>query len=146
MEIEIKENIVYIYKEEDREDPIYSIREDELGETLDSNGHKISDWVNQLLQKTWIEYHILYDLARIIQKTIPINSIDWFNTFCIVEKSYYLNHVKNTKELGSTVDTNLSQFNSLQEAIKRGIEEQNDIINNHIAEIVESQLVKYGLK
>jgi len=145
IQIKVEGNVVNLYKD-DRDSPIYSIRKPELPLTRKENGDEISEWIDHLMSKTWIEENTLYELATLINKEFPKNGIDWAATFFPVEKRQYLDHVKLTKRLasdGKKADVNTK---SLFDSIKIGIEESNDFVNGKISKIVENNLHKYGLK
>lgn len=136
---------VHLFKD-NREVPIYSIRKEELPLIIQKNDCKISLWINQLLSKTWIEENALYELAVLIQKEYPDNSIDWRNTFFPYEKGLYLKHVMTIKRMISENKTPSETFNDLFERVKVGTEEQNELVNSEISQIVDNKLIRYGLK
>lgn len=144
MELEIIEDIIFIYDEKGEQ--IYNIHKRELGDTINLNGNNISAWINQLLEKMWIEYDILYLLASVIQEEFPENSIDWYHTFSIVERQYYLQHVKNLEDNNSITDgANNKVFGTLLDHINSGIEAQDDNTDNLIDKILVDKLAKYNL-
>ncbi|PCI01169.1 MAG: hypothetical protein COB81_07620 [Flavobacteriaceae bacterium] len=137
--IKIETHQINLYKD-DSDSPIYSIRKDDLWHTRIQGEHIISDWIPHLMLKTWIEKHILYKLATVIQKEFPDNKIDWSVTFFQVEKSQYLNHVKKTKHLISSSKKSDTGVEDLFESIEIGVEEQNDFVNSKVSEIVKINL------
>ncbi|PBI88402.1 hypothetical protein BSF41_25300 [Flavobacterium sp. ACN2] len=143
--IKLEENILNFYKDS-IESPIYSIRKAELPIVINENGYSISEWINHLMTKTWIEENILYELASLIQKEFPNNKIDWTETFFPVEKRLYLRHVKSTNNLLSNDKSKKLTFKNLMESVQIGIEEQNDFVNNEVLKIVDINLKKVGLK
>ena len=66
---------------------MYTIRKAELPRTRDGN---VSEWIMQLMPKKWVDKETLYQLASIIKREYPTNSIDWHRTFFVVEKAAYL--------------------------------------------------------
>lgn len=83
--IKVNNNSVDFFKDK-RESPIYQIRKEELGLTLD--GSDFSLWINQLLSKKWIDKETLYEFVKIVQKEAPENRIDWEETFQIIEEKF----------------------------------------------------------
>lgn len=144
IKIKIKEHVIDLYKN-DYDSPIYSIRKDELFHTRKEDGHIISDWIDHLMSKTWMEYNTLYELAVLIQKEFPENKIDWSVTFFPLEKGQYLDHIKKTRNIISNNNPSKKGVDDLFEDLEIGIEEQNDDVNNKVAEIVDKNLLKYGL-
>jgi len=119
-------------------DIIYNINNKELGDTRDG---VLSDWILQLLTKTWININMLYELATIISNKFPTNSIDWHSTFYIVEKKFYL---EQTGEI--LLPNSESGFQTLFNIIEYGRNENNDETNLAIEEIVNKRLANYNLK
>ena len=64
----------------------YPIQIAELEEIRGDNESGLSEWIMQLLDKTWISPELLYEMAVLIQITKPDNQINWRNTFAVVEK------------------------------------------------------------
>jgi len=62
--------------------PRYPIQKKGIDER-DSNNCSV--WIMYLTEKNWIEKQDLYDLAFVIAKEYPDNSIDWPKTFFFVE-------------------------------------------------------------
>lgn len=145
MKIEIKDNNVNIYNN-NRTELIYSIQKNTLAGVIDCNGNKVSEWIHQLMDKTWIEKNTLYNLAKLIQLKFPNNNIDWFNTFFMVEKKQYIEQVKQVKDLVLARDSSQTDFDSLFEAVNIGIEENNDFTNNVISKTVINKLEQMGIK
>ena len=144
IEIKIEEHVIDLYKD-DYDSPIYSIRKDELFHIRKEDGHIISDWIDHSMSKTWMEHNTLYELAVLIQEEFPENKIDWSVTFFPLEKSQYLDHVKKTRNIISDNNKSKKSVDDLFEDLQIGVEEQNDDVNNKVAEIVDMNLVKYGL-
>jgi hypothetical protein len=144
IDIKIQDDLVNFYKD-DSESAIYTIRKVELAQIRkDANGD-LSEWIEHLILKSWIEADALYALAVMIQNEFPENTINWEQTFFPVEKRQYLNHVKETKKLFSNEKSEVN-FKSLMENIQTGIEEQNDYVNGEVSKIVNINLQKVGLK
>lgn len=143
IQIEIEKEQINFYKD-GNSSAIYSIRRAELGQVRKENGNNLSEWIEHLILKSWIEGDALYNLAVIIQNEFPKNNINWEETFFPVEKRLYLNHVKSTKNLLKE-KTSKFDFKNLMEGIETGIEEQNDQVNNQVSEIVKINLKKFGL-
>lgn len=123
---------------------IYFIPKSSLLDSKNSAGKQVSDWIVQLLDKTWIEQNALYEVAQIIVREHPKNEIDWKSTFFIVEKKYYLDHViQLKKQLNPSKDKSI--FSSVLEAIDAGREETNEFTTNEISKIVSTRLQEYGI-
>lgn len=109
---------------------LYTIRKSELPLTRDEDN---SEWVMQLLDKTWINTEILYQLAKLIQNEFPNNAIDWRATFFVVEKSEH-------------IEALFKEGDSFLDKIKLGQKENNEETNKLIDEKVNENLKKYGLR
>jgi hypothetical protein len=66
---------------------LYRIRREEL---MLKMTHDLSEWIMQLEEKTWMDSDALYRLAQFIKLEFPDNTIDWYNTFFVVEKGRFL--------------------------------------------------------
>jgi hypothetical protein len=116
-------------------------------------GGDCSDWVLQILNKTWLDdKSILYQLAQIIQQECPENKIDWESTFFIVEKKEYLDDdIPNfPRELSEKVESQEQRqeqklFGNLMERVQRGIDESTPEVHQTITEIVLQNLREYDL-
>ena len=86
MKIEIKDNIVDIYNS-NSDEQIYSFPKDTLADVIYSDGFYISEWINQLIGRTWIDADILYELAKLIKQEFPNNNIDWDVTYKMIDNS-----------------------------------------------------------
>ena len=144
LKIILNENSVDIHKTNDQSFN-YSIRKDELPCIIVKNKINISLWIDQLMDKTWIEKNTLYELASLISKECPTHKINWVSTFFPVEKQEYLNHVKIVKNIYSQNQESNINFDSILEDIRTGIEEQNKDINDEIEQIVNNNLKKYKI-
>lgn len=141
MEVTLEGSVVEFYQ---HSESIYSIRREELADVLPDK-KDISDWIHQLLDKSWIEKEALYDLAKIIQSEFPQNNISWENTFFMVEKKFYLAHATSVDKEFDETAKNESLVASLFRAIKVGREEQNESVNKTVHEIARGNLKLYGL-
>ncbi len=144
LEIRIEKKIVNIYRD-DEESPIYQIRVSHLGQTRIEDDTTISEWIDHLMSKTWMDNGTLYSLAVIIQEKVPENQIDWSSTFFPVERREYLNHVRATKRLMAKKEKKKLDVEDLKERLTIGVEEQNDFVNDQIKQIVMKNLKDYGL-
>lgn len=126
-------------------EPIYTIQKANLAEVIvEVNGKIISDWINHLLSKTWIECHILYEVAQIIVREFPENKIDWESTFFIVEKHFHDVEAKRKMAIENPSlekDAATSLFNSIQ----IGKQESNATTTNVILKKVDDSLQKYKI-
>jgi len=113
---------------------VYDIRRSELPMMRDSY---YSEWIMQLMTKTWIDTKTLYDLAVLISTFFPENKIDWYKTFYIVEKKDYL-HFAEEQLLPETAFSAEDLLNS----IEFGQNQTSDIIDK----IVKQRLEEYNLK
>jgi hypothetical protein len=109
---------------------LYTIRKSELPLTRGENN---SEWIMQLLEKTWINTQILYQLAKLTQKEFPDNDIDWRATFFVVEKSEH-------------IEALVKEGDSFRDRIKLGQRENNAETNRLIYEKVDENLKAYGLR
>ena len=123
----------------------YIIRKAELDEIRGSIATGLSEWVMQLLDKTWVTPLLLYELAALIQKVKPNNEINWQNTFSVVEKKNYLEKAGEVLDMADTPEKEGSAFQQVLKMIKLGQEEQNDETNKRIADIVNKKLAEYSL-
>lgn len=144
IKITTEKDQVNFFKDEG-EFPIYTIRRAELALTRNENGCKVSEWVEHLILKSWIDEDALYNLAVLIQREFPENNINWQETFFPVEKRLYLNHVNKTKKLISGDKESKFSFKNLVDKIETGIEEQNEFVNSQVTKIVDINLKKYDL-
>tara|TARA_A100000171_G_C2026922_1_gene93878 strand:+ start:70 stop:510 length:441 start_codon:yes stop_codon:yes gene_type:complete len=142
--IDIEKDYIELFLE-DRGNSIYSIPKPELAHTRDDNGNQISEWIDHLMSKTWMDDETLYALAKIIQSEHPDNGIDWVETFFPIERLQYIQHVKKLKKLTSDEKKPNSKVDKLFEDLEIGVEEQNEFVNNRIYEIVENKLREGGL-
>ena len=143
IEIRIEDDIVNIYKD-DKNSPIYYIRVEDLKLVRNDDGNIISNWIDQLIYKNWIEEDTLYELARIIQNKFPKNDIDWIATFFPFEKRQYVNHVSTTKKLISGKSKTIDPDNS-SERVRVNVEEQNDFVIENLKKIIKRKLKNYGI-
>ena len=123
----------------------YHIRTAELEGIRGDSEYALSEWTMQLLDKTWINPMLLYELAVLTQKLKPNNRINWRNTFTIVEKKNYLAKAGEILKMAGEPKEGGSAFEELLKMIKLGQEEHNDETNTRIAEIVNKKLAEYGL-
>lgn len=125
-------------------DPVYIIPKDRFLETLKIGDKLISDWIHQLLGKTWMEHDPLYEIAKIIVRENPNNKIDWHLTFFMVEKKFYLDKVR-TEKTEEKAKRGEGGSLSLGEFIDIGQEETNEETTAEIKKIVEEKIKKYGI-
>jgi hypothetical protein len=65
---------------------IYQIPKQQLDLVLQINNINISDWIHQISRKSWASKTILHELAKIIQQEFPNNTIDWVETYSMIDK------------------------------------------------------------
>lgn len=130
--------------EENSSEVFYSIPKAYLEESIDEDGCKISDWINQLLIKTGIEKTILYEVAQIIVREFPENEIDWQATFFMVEKYFHDNDLKTKYDIENPASEK-SITNSLFKSIEIGRQTANEVTSKEISEKADSLLKKYGI-
>jgi hypothetical protein len=82
LQIKIEAGTLFIIDSDDG-NIIYDIPKQELPKTRTEDN--LSEWIMQLMYKTWINTEILYQLAVVIKREFPDNPIDWRKTFFIVE-------------------------------------------------------------
>lgn len=122
----------------------YRIRIAELSEIRGSNDG-LSEWIMQLLDKTWINSDLLYGLAVLIQKLQPANQINWRNTFTVVEKKFYLDKAHEALKMADEPNTAQSSFEEVLSIVKLGQAEANPETDSRVKEIVEKSLLNFGL-
>lgn len=126
-----------LFVDSDKGEPIYSFRKDELPLTRDGD---YSEWILHLLTKTWISINTLYELAVVINREFPNNSIDWKKTFLIVERKNYFDFTGNLL---------LPEEESISKSVVNKIlfnrQESTPEIDIEIEEIVRNNLRDYGL-
>ena len=122
----------------------YRIRIAELSE-IRGNNDGLSEWVMQLLDKTWINSDLLYGLAVLIQKMQPANQINWRNTFTVVEKKLYLDKAREALKMADEPNTAQSSFEEVLSMIKLGQAEANPETDLRVKEVVEKSLMDFGL-
>ncbi|MEP2508478.1 MAG: hypothetical protein ABJH72_03940 [Reichenbachiella sp.] len=79
LKIEVVEKNVVVFDGEGND--LYTIPLVHLDEVREEN---LSEWVLQLEEKKWVSYELLQNLADIIKKECPDNTIDWNTTFSMV--------------------------------------------------------------
>ncbi len=115
----------------------YSIRIDFLDEKSSDN---TSEWIMQLMDKTWVSNDLLYRIAQFVDKKHPDNSIDWKATFFIVEKAAFLNSMS-----GILTEKKSTITEELIEQVQLGIKETNDENHKIIEQIMNKRLMEYDL-
>jgi len=129
----------------DSSNSIYTIPKANLDDALNEvDGKIISDWINQLLGKTWIEHSILYEVAQIIVREFPKNKIDWQSTFFIVERHFHDEEVKRKMAIENP-DFEKDAITSLFNSIQIGRQKSNETTNNEILKEVDDLLKKYEI-
>ena len=131
------ENDVIVIKDSDDDGVLYRIIKQELPLTRDDS---YSEWIMQLLPKTWINTEILYKLSQRIQREFPDNKINWRKTFFVVEKSKYLDSLGDVLTQKSESITK-----SMMSKIDFGQQETNEDTHKIIEEIVNRRLKEFGL-
>lgn len=141
----LKETDLEIEIIEDNTDEVfYSIQKAYLDETIEENGRKISNWINQLLIKTEIEKNILYEVAQIIVREFPKNKINWQATFFMVEKYIHDNDLKTKYDLENpTLEKSITE--SLYKSIEIGRQTANEVTSKEISDKVDTLLEKYEI-
>ena len=134
--IEVKEDSVYFITT-DNQEIIYDISKQHLPRTDEDN---ISEWIMQLRHKTWIKTEILYQIASIIKKEFPKNTINWNETFFIVEKVNYLEALEGLL-LADKEETSESTY----EMLKFRRRETNEETQKIVEEIVNKKLSEFEL-
>jgi hypothetical protein len=121
----------------------YKIRYAELPLVRDKD---YSEWVMQILPKTWSNTTMLYELAQIIEQEFPENKIDWNKTFFTVEKAKFLDEYGDALMPESNSDEgDVSETKGFFEKIKFNKDQSNEEIHNMIDKIVSERLADYGI-
>ncbi len=118
-------------------DEIYNISKKELPENREK---EYSEWVLQLLTKMWVTIEVLYDLAVLIEKEFPENSINWYKTFYVVEKRNFLEFAGDI-----LLPEEKSASKVLFRMVEFGQKETNAETHQIIDEIVKGKLKDYNL-
>ena len=116
---------------------IYPIRKSILDRTRNGN---LSEWIIQLSGKKWVYTDLLYQLARVIIKEYPENSIDWEATFFRVEKSRIM---QEAIDLDDSKEGSL--FDRMMKKIDLGQQLSADWIDAKIKKIVSLELQVNGI-
>ncbi|OEY71960.1 hypothetical protein [Salegentibacter salarius] len=116
MDIKLENDKINLYVD-NRSEPMYSIGWYELGNTVKINGSEISEWIDHLQNKDWVDITGLYKLARKIHKSLPRNRIDWVQTFYPVEKDLFLKQLES--EGNSRSDSEEVNFQYLLDKIQK---------------------------
>lgn len=149
MEIQVlfKKNSVQILNSENREKVLYTIPKSQLASTgIEYGDNKISLWIYELSDKSWVQKYNLYELARIIQSIYPNNTIDWRHSFVIIERRFQIRRLfekcgyKNSTVMGS--QGLFDNYIAYLEFISFFKEKVNE---NDIELMVDSELKKYNL-
>ena len=127
---------IVILSDED-EATMYFIRKEDLALKIDG---QLSDWVMQLMQKTWMDIATLYRLAQFIKTEHPDNSINWYNTFFIVEKAAYLEQASEI-----LLPKKKSLTDAFFDKITFNREQSTEETHKMIDEIVRKRLQDFGL-
>jgi hypothetical protein len=132
----IQDGTVFI-KDNNDDRILYRIRQQELPLKMNDD---TSEWIMQLMDKTWIDVGTLYRLAQTIKQEFPDNDIDWRKTFFIVEKSNYLD------TLGDILtEKHKSVTKNVYEMIDFGRKETNKETHQIIEEILDKRLTEFNL-
>jgi len=117
----------------------YEIEKSRFEETIHNN---LSDWILQLVDKSWMLNNtcVLYQLAAIICKECPKNTIDWYTTFLAVEKGNYLDLLAD-----SLLPKEKDSMKSVMKKIKFNRDQSTPENHKIIQEIVNQKLTNYHL-
>lgn len=124
------------------EDYIYHIRKEEWPLVMESHEEGISECINQLHEKRWIEPEDLYKLAKIINKECPDNKIDWIASLYMVEQRSYVKAKQRINASMRPANQKWTIFDSVMEVIDIGRNISPEI-QKQIEYIIEDKLKKY---
>ena len=79
-----------------------------LSTYADEIENNISCWINQLLQKTWIDINSLYEIGSFLSQ--QKNTIDWIETFIISEEHLTEPNELNEQQIKELVIKRLEDF------------------------------------
>lgn len=82
-----KDNLEIFHSENDGEFNNYPIVRNQL-KLIRNDEDKCSEWIMQLLDKSWATEEMMLELAELIKKEAPINEINWQNTLKTVERRF----------------------------------------------------------
>lgn len=104
------------------------------------SNNETSLWITNLMDKIWIDVGTLYQLAKIINTRFPKNTIDWRETFFLVEMKSYV------KTFGEVlIPKKESAAEEVSEEVKFRMKENNDETIGIVDEIVTKRLIEFGL-
>jgi len=117
----------------------YEIEKSRFEETIHNN---LSDWILHLDNKSWMHNNtcVLYELAAIICKECPKNTINWHSTFFGIEKGEYLGHLAD-----SLLPLEKDSFEKIINRFKFFCEQSTPENHQIIEEIVNQKLTNYHL-
>lgn len=121
----------------------------------DADIEGISDWIHQLLEKTWADKDSLYKVGALLSKHTKDSKIDWKSTFYTVERMFFIREIQDQEKLksdgpeiigGVEIHSSKSIHDSIMRTIEIGREthtEENKILMN---ESVQANMKKYRFK
>lgn len=145
MNIRLSGNMVNFYSAE-KESPIYYFKRKELANSKIVDGIEISEWIEHLQSKKWMDKCDFYNLAVLIKKEFPKTTINWGQTFYPVEKQSFINEL--FEEYQRSILPKDGKENSLFDALKIKMQLGTEIEKEGRAEVLEKlqiSLKHYGL-
>lgn len=82
-----KDNLVIFHSENDGEFSNYPIVRNQL-KLIRNDEDKSSEWIMQILDKSWSTEEMMIELAELIKKEAPISEINWQNTLKAIERRF----------------------------------------------------------
>lgn len=113
MNIKLSGNMVSFYSI-GKSSPVYFFKKSELVKSFKQNGFQISECIEHLQKKNWMDIFDLYKLATLIQKEFPQSTINWEETFYAIEKNKFIDEL----------------FEEYQRSIQMKKEKENSIVRN----------------
>lgn len=85
MVIELRNNMVYLYNP-GAISPVDFFKKSDMARGLQIGKYEVSEYIYLLSRKSWMDKNTLYELARIIRREFPKNTINWEETYAIIEE------------------------------------------------------------
>ncbi len=85
MMIELRNNMVYLYNP-GASSPVDFFKKSDMARGLQVSKYEVSEYIYLLSRKAWMDKNTLYEMTGIIQREFPKNTINWEETYTIIEE------------------------------------------------------------